>query len=171
MHVASCRKATASHSWWVGGRTSKQGSCTSNSPRLPPLSSVPIWPQQKEVSVPAHTTRLSWHGVSAGKLVVAVLWDLIQQYPPGVLFTGSLISFWEKESRRSFRLQRCCKLKSRENSLLVSWRVTSMVSQKWGTPERWSGHTTVRTSEGSGDFSCSAAASQDPLLNSSSLRD
>lgn len=61
--------------------------------------------------------------------------DLIQLYPPRALCTGSLISFWEKEPRRSFRLQSCFKLKLRENSLQVSWRVKSMVYQKWGTPE------------------------------------
>lgn len=144
---------------WMDGCISEQGSCTSSPDRLPPLSSFPTWPQQKDLSLPAHTARLSWHGVSAGKLVVAMLQDLIQQYPPRVLRTGSLISFWEKEPRRPFRLQSCCKLKSRENSLLVSWRIKSMVYQKARnsrSEEGWSGHAAVRASEGSGDFSCSA---------------
>lgn len=147
MHVASCRKATARHSWWVGGRTSKQGSCTSSPAWLPPLSSFPVWPQQKELSLPAHTTWLSWHGVSAGKLVVAMLQDLTQQYPPRVLRAGSLISFWEKEPRISFRLQSCCKLKLRENLLLVSWRIKSRVYQKWGTPEVRKGGRDTQQSE------------------------
>ena len=44
----------------VGGRTSKQGSCTSSPAWLPPLSSFLVWPLQ-ELSLPAHATQLSWH--------------------------------------------------------------------------------------------------------------
>lgn len=117
----------------MDGWISKQGSCTSNPAWLTPLSSFPTRSQQ-EHSLP-HITLLSWHGVSAGKLVVSMLQDLIQQYTPRVSFTGSSIVFWEKEPRRSFCLQSCCKLISWENSLLVSWRVKSMVYQKLGTWE------------------------------------
>ncbi|KAK4826855.1 hypothetical protein QYF61_011723 [Mycteria americana] len=68
---------------------------TTTGETFPPWALGPPWirqsrqqkEQQKELSLPVHTTRLSWQGVSAGKLVAAMLRDLKQQYPPRVLST------------------------------------------------------------------------------------